>query len=68
MRCMYLHSYQSKIWNAVAVKRWNENGATPVAGDLVFYGKDTDAVDAAALTSIGMLTKDLTIQPMYPQV
>jgi tRNA pseudouridine13 synthase len=36
MRSMYLHAYQSLVWNFVASKRWELYGASVVKGDLVF--------------------------------
>ncbi|KAK8015696.1 hypothetical protein PG991_008584 [Apiospora marii] len=35
MRSMYLHSYQSLVWNFVASKRWELYGDSIVKGDLV---------------------------------
>ncbi|KAK8076413.1 hypothetical protein PG994_003685 [Apiospora phragmitis] len=35
MRSMYLHSYQSLVWNFVASKRWELFGDSIVKGDLV---------------------------------
>lgn len=35
LRSMYLHAYQSHVWNHVASRRWERHGAAVVAGDLV---------------------------------
>ncbi|KAH9870114.1 hypothetical protein J1614_007036, partial [Plenodomus biglobosus] len=35
LRLMYVHAYQSLVWNVVAGKRWTTHGAQVVEGDLV---------------------------------
>ena len=35
LRLMYVHAYQSLVWNVVAGKRWNMYGSRVVEGDLV---------------------------------
>jgi tRNA pseudouridine13 synthase len=35
MRMMYIHAYQSYVWNFVASRRWSTYGATVIVGDLV---------------------------------
>jgi tRNA pseudouridine13 synthase len=35
LRLMYVHAYQSLVWNVVAGQRWKTYGNTVVAGDLV---------------------------------
>lgn len=34
MRLMYIHAYQSYIWNCVLSRRMKQFGAHPVIGDL----------------------------------
>ena len=55
LRLMYVHAYQSLIWNVAAGERWKRDGEQVVEGDLVLVdehkdkiGKetDTDNVDA----------------------
>lgn len=54
LRSMYLHAYQSHVWNHAASMRWEKYGTTVIAGDLViaddeatplFGGKDQDGDD-----------------------
>ncbi|KAL3964561.1 hypothetical protein ACCO45_001565 [Purpureocillium lilacinum] len=47
LRSMYLHAYQSHVWNHVASRRWELHGDKVIAGDLVI--SDTD--DAAPPTA-----------------
>mgnify|MGYP005988910663 CR=1 FL=1 len=35
LRSMYMHAYQSYVWNHAASKRWDEHGNKVIAGDLV---------------------------------
>ncbi|KAH8176181.1 tRNA pseudouridine synthase D (TruD) domain-containing protein [Sarocladium implicatum] len=54
LRSMYLHAYQSHVWNHAASRRWELHGSKVVAGDLVlseqagtsaYGGKDADGDD-----------------------
>ncbi|KAM3514630.1 hypothetical protein MY11210_001736 [Beauveria gryllotalpidicola] len=54
LRSMYLHAYQSHVWNHAASMRWERHGSSVVAGDLVIAddaatplhgGKDQDGDD-----------------------
>ncbi|KAI1861060.1 hypothetical protein JX265_009679 [Neoarthrinium moseri] len=48
MRTMYLHAYQSLVWNFAASKRWELFGATVVKGDLVYTtGDDSTKTEGA---------------------
>lgn len=46
LRTMYVHAYQSKIWNLAASERWSRHGMKVIEGDLVLI--DTPAAIAAA--------------------
>ncbi|KYK60030.1 pseudouridine synthase TruD/Pus7 [Drechmeria coniospora] len=35
LRSMYLHAYQSYVWNHTASRRWQQHGGTVIKGDLV---------------------------------
>lgn len=35
MRMMYIHAYQSYVWNYVATRRWSKHGPKVIEGDLV---------------------------------
>ena len=37
---MYVHSYQSYVWNQLVSFRFHEYGLVPVPGDLVFESED----------------------------
>ncbi|KAK3357164.1 pseudouridine synthase [Lasiosphaeria hispida] len=57
MRMMYIHAYQSFVWNFVLTHRWSKYGATVIVGDLVLLDdknatpvkSDPEDVDAAAV-------------------
>ncbi|EUC29838.1 hypothetical protein COCCADRAFT_105469 [Bipolaris zeicola 26-R-13] len=42
LRLMYVHAYQSLVWNAVAGKRWATYGSQVVEGDLVLVHEHRD--------------------------
>ena len=45
---MYVHAYQSYVWNAIVSERIRQYGAErPVVGDLVFEADGKDAADVA---------------------
>lgn len=41
LRSMYLHAYQSYMWNHAASRRWETHGETVVEGDLVIAPTET---------------------------
>jgi len=42
MRLMYVHAYQSYVWNTVVSRRVREFGLVPRPGDLAFRGAIDD--------------------------
>ncbi|KNG46019.1 pseudouridine synthase pus7 [Stemphylium lycopersici] len=42
LRLMYVHAYQSLVWNTVAGKRWATHGDAVVEGDLVLVHEHAD--------------------------
>ncbi|XP_051170995.1 pseudouridylate synthase 7 homolog isoform X5 [Leptopilina boulardi] len=47
---MYLHAYQSFVWNNVVSRRFKEYGRNPIAGDLVFQSSNNQEINE--ITSI----------------
>jgi len=47
LRLMYVHAYQSLIWNLAASHRWQHSGNKLLAGDLVLVNKHKDKVPAS---------------------
>lgn len=47
LRLMYIHAYQSYVWNAIVSERIRDYGSDrPIVGDLVFdSSKDKDAME-----------------------
>ncbi|OTA61898.1 pseudouridine synthase [Hypoxylon sp. EC38] len=46
MRSMYVHAYQSLVWNSAASKRWELFGSRVVKGDLVLIKAETSTSQA----------------------
>ncbi|KAK0711522.1 pseudouridine synthase [Lasiosphaeris hirsuta] len=50
MRMMYIHAYQSFVWNFVLTHRWSKYGATVIVGDLVLLDDKDDKNDPPVKT------------------
>ncbi|XP_043821074.1 pseudouridylate synthase 7 homolog isoform X2 [Dromiciops gliroides] len=50
-RLMYIHSYQSYVWNNMVSKRIEEYGLKPVPGDLVLKGATATYIEEADVNS-----------------
>ncbi|KAF2124817.1 tRNA pseudouridine synthase D [Dothidotthia symphoricarpi CBS 119687] len=51
LRLMYVHAYQSLVWNVVAGKRWATHGDKVVPGDLVLVAEHLDKDTAHPLNT-----------------
>ena len=48
LRLMYVHAYQSLVWNTVASERWKRFGSSVIDGDLVLVRDHTDKIESVA--------------------
>ena len=45
LRLMYVHAYQSLVWNVAASQRWKRFGSSVIEGDLVLINEHHDKVE-----------------------
>ena len=48
LRLMYVHAYQSLVWNVAASQRWKRFGSSVIEGDLVLINEHRDKVEEVA--------------------
>lgn len=53
LRLMYVHAYQSFVWNFAATERWRLYGDKVVEGDLVLIHEHTDKTSSSAANATG---------------
>ncbi|PVH96699.1 tRNA pseudouridine synthase D [Periconia macrospinosa] len=58
LRLMYVHAYQSLVWNTVAGQRWATYGARVVEGDLVLVHEHADKLPSATTTDNTTIDQD----------
>ncbi|KAL1598704.1 multisubstrate pseudouridine synthase 7 [Paraconiothyrium brasiliense] len=58
LRLMYVHAYQSLVWNTVAGKRWSKYGSNVVEGDLVLVHEHKDKEANAEITTKDSIDQD----------
>ena len=58
LRLMYVHAYQSLVWNVVAGKRWTTHGSQVVEGDLVLVNEHLDKTGNASATANTTIDQD----------
>ncbi|MCJ1468543.1 hypothetical protein MMC07_007172 [Pseudocyphellaria aurata] len=47
LRLMYVHAYQSLVWNVAASERWKRHGAKIIEGDLVLVNEHKEKSESA---------------------
>ncbi|KAI4690302.1 hypothetical protein J4E81_007454 [Alternaria sp. BMP 2799] len=63
LRLMYVHAYQSLVWNSVAGKRWATHGDKVVPGDLVLVNEHRDK-ETGSMEKVPKATHDQDGEPI----
>ncbi|KAL1643843.1 multisubstrate pseudouridine synthase 7 [Didymella pomorum] len=58
LRLMYVHAYQSLVWNVVAGRRWATHGDKVVEGDLVLVSEHADKTNNTSNTANTTIDQD----------
>ena len=63
LRLMYVHAYQSLVWNVMAGIRWKEYGSSVVEGDLVLVREHPENADIRANPAAVDADGELAVEP-----
>ena len=63
LRLMYVHAYQSLVWNVVASERWKRHGGQVLAGDLVLVDEHKEKLEESGTTESLDTDGEIIVQP-----
>lgn len=55
---LYIHAYQSLIWNSVVSRRIKKYGLKPIPGDLIYQNPDEDILVADPIYQCSAIDSD----------